>query len=261
MASSIDCEFADGLAILSLTQPERGNPWDQRLVVELKERVLWLWRYTGLRCVLLRAQGRDFSFGGDLRSFDEPAQGLPALVHAWTADLHVALQRLWTLPVPVVAQVQGAVMGGAVSMVAGCDVVVASHDSRFGSAFTRIGLACDSGTSATLAARMGMARARRFVLLAEVLDSAQAMACGLVDEVVPPDQLALRCHALARQLAQGPTMAYGEIKGLFLQAGAAHLQAQLEAEAMAMARVAATQDAREGIAARLGKRAAVFIGS
>lgn len=252
--------FEDGLAVLTLTQPDRGNPLDRALISELKEHVLWLWQCDGLRCVLLRAQGRDFSFGGDLRAFHAPPGGLPALVHEWTADLHMALQRLWALPVPLVAQVQGAVMGGSLSLVAGCDVVVAAQESRFGSAFARIGLSCDSGTSATLTARMGMARARRFVLLAEVLDSDAAMAAGLVDLVVPLERLADEAGAMARQLARGPTRAYGEIKRLFLRAGALQLQSQLEEEALAIARVAATQDAAEGIDALLARRAAAFAG-
>lgn len=260
MTSSLASSFDEGLAVLTLTQGERGNPLDRALIDELKERVLWLWQCEGLRCVLLRAEGRDFSFGGDLRSFDAPVGGLPALVHRWTADLHMALQRLWALPVPVVAQVQGAVMGGSLSVVAGCDVVVAAQDSRFGSAFARIGLSCDSGTSATLTSRMGMARARRFVLLAEVLDSQAALAAGLVDMVVPGERLAEEAGTLARQLARGPTRAYGEIKRLFMRAGSAQMQSQLEEEALAIARVAATRDAAEGIGALLAKRAAVFEG-
>lgn len=250
----------DGLAVLTLTQPGRGNPLDRACITELKECVHWLWQCEGLRCVLLRAQGRDFSFGGDLRSFHAPPGGLPALVDEWTADLHMALQRLWALPVPLVAQVQGAVMGGSLSLVAGCDVVVAAQESRFGSAFARIGLSCDSGTSATLSARMGMARARRFVLLAEVLDSDAAMAAGLVDIVVPLEQLEGEAGTWARQLAQGPTRAYGEIKRLFLRAGLSQLQSQLEEEALAIARVAATNDAAEGIDALLARRAAAFTG-
>jgi 2-(1,2-epoxy-1,2-dihydrophenyl)acetyl-CoA isomerase len=258
--TALACTFEDALAVLTLTQPERGNPLDRALIDELKERVHWLWQCEGLRCVLLRAQGRDFSFGGDLRSFHSPPGGLPALVHDWTSDLHMALQRLWALPVPLVAQVQGAVMGGSLSLMAGCDLVVASQESRFGSAFARIGLSCDSGTSVTLTARMGMARARRFVLLAEVMGSEQAKAAGLVDVVVPLERLDEEADTMARQLARGPTRAYGEIKRLFLRAGASQLHSQLEEEALAIARVAATQDAAEGIAAMLAKRAVVFRG-
>ena len=260
MAQSLAFELADGLATLTLTQAERGNPIDRALIAELKSCVLRLWREPELRCLLLRAEGRDFSYGGDLRSFQAPAEGLPALVGAWTADLHMALQRLWALPVPIVAEVQGAVMGGALSLVAGCDIVMAGVGSRFGSAFARIGLSCDSGTSATLSGRMGMARARRFVLLAEVLDSAAAQQAGLVDIVVADEQLGSEARAMANRLAQGPTCAYGEIKGLFQRAGAVLLHSQLEEEALAITRVAATEDAREGIAALLEKRAAVFVG-
>jgi len=259
MSNSLACETADGLAILTLTQPERGNPLDRVLIDELKARVLALWGEPGLRCVLLRAKGRDFSFGGDLRSFRDPPEGLPALVQDWTADLHVALQRFWALPVPIVAQVQGAVMGGSLSLVAGSDVVVAARGSRFGSAFARIGLSCDSGTSATLAVRMGVARARRFVLLSEVLDSEAALEAGLVDLVFEAESLADEAGALARRLAQGPTLAYGEIKGLFRLAGA-RLQEQLEAEALAIARVAASDDSCEGISALLDKRRPAFRG-
>jgi 2-(1,2-epoxy-1,2-dihydrophenyl)acetyl-CoA isomerase len=172
----------------------------------------------------------------------------------------MALQRLWALPVPLVAPVPGAVLGGSLSLMAGCDLVVASQESRFGSAFARIGLSCDSGTSVTLTARMGMARARRFVLLAEVMGSEQAKAAGLVDVVVPLERLDEEADTMARQLARGPTRAYGEIKRLFLRAGASQLHSQLEEEALAIARVAATQDAAEGIAAMLAKRAVVFRG-
>ena len=260
MTASLTTTFEGGLASLTLTQPERGNPLDRAFIDELKERVLWLWQCEGLRCVLLRAEGRDFSFGGDLRSFHAPPGGLPRLVHEWTADLHVALQRLWALPVPLVAQVQGAVMGGSLSLMAGCDVVVAAQDCKFGSAFARIGLSCDSGTSATLTARMGMARARRFVMLAEVLGSEAALAAGLIDVVVPRERLAQEAEKIAHQFANGPTRAYGEIKRLFMRAGSAQLQSQLEEEALAIARVSATQDAAEGIQALLEKRAAVFVG-
>lgn len=259
MAPSLDLDLEAGLATVTLTQPERGNPLDRELITALKACVLALWSEPGLRAILIRAQGRDFSYGGDLQAFRAPEQGLPALVQDWTADLHMALQRLWALPVPIVAEVQGAVMGGSLSLVAGSDIVVAASGSRFGSAFARIGLSCDSGTSATLSARMGVARARRFVLLAEVLDCQAALTAGLVDLVVPADRLAQEAQELARSLASGPTRAYGEVKALF-RLGGATLQAQLEAEALAIARIAATDDAREGITALLEKRAARFRG-
>jgi 2-(1,2-epoxy-1,2-dihydrophenyl)acetyl-CoA isomerase len=107
---------------------------------------------------------------------------------------------------------------------------------------------------------MGVARARRFVLLAEVLGASEALACGLADRVLPDAQLQDEALVLARKLAHGPTLAYGEIKRLFLKAGSAQLQAQLEDEALTLARVAASADAQEGIAAMLEKRKPEFRG-
>jgi 2-(1,2-epoxy-1,2-dihydrophenyl)acetyl-CoA isomerase len=97
-------------------------------------------------------------------------------------------------------------------------------------------------------------------MLAEMLNAPEALAVGLVDRIVPDAQLQDEALALARKLAAGPTLAYGEIKRLFMKAGAAQLQAQLEDEALTLARVAAGADAQEGIAAMVEKRKPVFQG-
>jgi 2-(1,2-epoxy-1,2-dihydrophenyl)acetyl-CoA isomerase len=258
--SSIRIETQGGLAIVSLTQPARGNPFDGDFSRDFKQAFSDLWDASGLRAVLLRADGANFSFGGDLKKFYPERANLAPLVRRWTADLHMGLQRAWQLPVPIVAAVQGFAMGGAVALVAGCDIVLAGESARLGSAFAQLGFSCDSGSSATLTARMGIARARRFVLLAEVLSSRDALQAGLVDRVMADDKLQDEALALAQSLAQGPTLAYGEIKRLFLRAGAANLQAQLEDEALTLARVSASSDAQEGIAAMVERRKPVFRG-
>jgi 2-(1,2-epoxy-1,2-dihydrophenyl)acetyl-CoA isomerase len=258
--SSIRLEVRDGLAVVSLTQPARGNPIDGEFSREFKQVFLDLGDRADVRAVLLRAEGPNFSFGGDLKKFHPERANLAPLVRRWTADLHMGLQRAWQLPVPIVAAVQGFAMGGAVAVLAGCDVVLAGASARFGSAFAGLGFSCDSGSTATLTARMGMARARRFVLLAELLDSGSALEAGLVDKVVDDDKLQDEALALARKLASGPTLAYGQIKRLFLRAGAAQLEAQLEDEALTLARVSSTKDAQEGVAAMVERREPAFCG-
>jgi len=108
--------------------------------------------------------------------------------------------------------------------------------------------------------RMGLARARKFLLLNETLDAAGALAAGLADEVVAADQLTARADAVARQLAAGPTKAFGEIRRLLLSAEDQPLEAQLELEAQALSRTASTADAREGLTAFAQKRRPVFVG-
>lgn len=257
---SIRVELQDGLAILSLAQPARGNPFDGGFARDFRQVASDLLNCAGLRAVLLRADGANFSFGGDLKVFYPARDRLPPLVREWTSDLHMGLQRFWRLPVPVVTAVQGFAMGGGVALLAGCDVVIAGASTRIGSAFAQLGFSCDSGSSVTLSARMGVARARRFVLLAEVLGSEEAQRVGLVDQIVADAQLQEDALALARMLAAGPTVAYGETKRLFMQAGAAQLEAQLEDEALTLARVSATLDAQEGIAAQVEKRKPAFQG-
>ena len=243
--SSIRVEMQAGLAIVTLAQPERGNPIDGDMGRDFKQVFMDLWNEPSLRAVLLRADGKNFSFGGDLKHFYPQLDNLAPLIRAWTADFHMGLQRAWQLPVPIVVAVQGWAMGGAAAMLAGCD---------------KIGFSCDSGSSVAFTARMGVARARRFVMLGEVLGSQEALQTGLVDRVVPDADLQAQALALAQECADGPTLAYGEIKRLFLRAGAAHLESQLELEAMALARVAVSADAKEGIAAQVERRRPVFRG-
>ncbi len=254
----IRVEHREGLAIVSLAQPDRGNPFDGDFTRGFREVACDLWDRSDLRAVLLRADGANYSFGGDLKSFAPVKSELAPLVRRWTADLHMGLQRFWHLPVPIVTAVQGFAMGGGAALLAGCDVVIAGESTRIGSAFAQLGFSCDSGSSATLTARMGTSRARRFVLLAEVLKSAEALQCGLVDRVVADAALQDEALALATQLAQGPTLAYGEIKRLFLRAGSAQLEAQLDDEALTLARVSASADAQEGITAMVERRKPVF---
>lgn len=264
--SSIQIERRGALAVLSMVQAERGNPIDDAFTSDFKQAASALWDAGTpagggwLRGVLLRGEGPNFSYGGDLKSFAPVRHELGPLVRRWTADLHVGLQRFWQLPVPVVAAVQGFAMGGGLAVAAGCDVVVAGSGARFGSAFAQLGFSCDSGSTVTLSARMGLARARRFVLLAEMLNATEALQAGLVDKIVADDQVQAEALALAERLAAGPTLAYGEVKRLFRQMGGNLLTAQLEDEALTLARVAASADAGEGIGAMLERRKPVFKG-
>jgi 2-(1,2-epoxy-1,2-dihydrophenyl)acetyl-CoA isomerase len=111
-----------------------------------------------------------------------------------------------------------------------------------------------------LSRRMGLARARRFLLLNETLSAPDALAVGLVDEVVTADQLQARAQTVARQLAAGPTRAFGEIRRLLLSAQDQPLETQLELEAQALARIAGTSDARDGLTAFAQKRKPEFQG-
>lgn len=256
----IRLDIEHGIATVTFVQAARGNPIDGPCCRAFREMALALWNVAGLRAVHLRAEGANFSFGGDIKAFHPVRDRLGGLIREWTADLHTGLQRFWQLPVPVVAEVQGFAMGGAVGVMAGCDFVLAGASAKFGSAFAQLGFSCDSGSSVTLSQRLGVARAKRFMMQPGIHDSAQALAMGLVDEVVADAGLADAARARVEALAAGPTLAYGEIKRLFLRSTERTLEAQLEDEALTLARIAGSADAQEGIAAMAERRKPVFQG-
>ena len=161
---------------------------------------------------------------------------------------------------PLVGAVHGVCAGGMASFMAGVDLLVAAEEARIVAAYAGIGYSCDAGSSIMLTRRMGLSRARRYLLLNETLDAKTALAAGLADEVVPAAQLLERARTLTEKLAAGPTRALGETRRLLLSATDQPLETQLELEAQALARTAQTEDAREGLAAFTAKRKPTFTG-
>ena len=258
--ASMQIEFEDGVARLTFTDAERGNPIDGRFCSELLEVAIQLSGRRDVRAVIVSAQGRAFSYGGEIGGLVQDLDELPRNILRWTADLHSAIARLQRIDAPIVAVVHGVCAGGMAAFVAGCDIVVANEQASFHAAYPGIGFSCDAGATYMLSRRMGPARARRFLLLNEALDSEASRDAGLIDELVTGEGLAARAEAVARRLATGPTRAYGEIRRLFLTVNEQSLEGQLELEAQALSRVASSADAREGLIAFAAKRTALFRG-
>jgi 2-(1,2-epoxy-1,2-dihydrophenyl)acetyl-CoA isomerase len=251
---------ADGLARIELVRAALRNRIDAEFCGDLRSLALELGTRRDIRAALITAQGEYFSVGGDIDTFASDRGRLPVRVRDWTADLHGALTRLLTMDPPLVAAVQGTVAGGAASLVAACDVVCIASAARISAAYPLIGFSADLGATFTLAARMGLARARRFLLLGETLDAQAALEVGLADRVCAAESLQSESEAIARRLASGPTKALGEIRRLMLTALGRPLESQLEAEAQAQVRIAGTLDAWEGVVAFRARRRPSFRG-
>lgn len=258
--TSFICDVVDGLAHLVLNQPDRGNPVDGVFCREFNLAMAELSEREDVRAVLISARGKLFSVGGDIAAFERQGDGLPVMIKNWTADLHAAMVQMTRMRAPVVAAVHGHVAGGSVSLMAAADLVVIGKSVRIASAFARIGFSPDTGSTMTLTARMGPARAKRFFLLAETLDAVAAQSAGLVDFVVGDADVMAEAERISRELAAGPTEAYGGIKRLFLQAPRRSFESQLEDEAQTLAAISKTADAREGIKAFRDKRTPNFQG-
>jgi 2-(1,2-epoxy-1,2-dihydrophenyl)acetyl-CoA isomerase len=244
----------DGIGRLTFTDPARGNPVDGVMCRELRQVADMIAGRADVRALLVTAEGPAFSYGGDIAAFVRNLDDLPALIGDWVADLNAAIVRLQALDAPIIAAVQGVCAGGMAGFAAGADIVVASREVQFVAAYAGIGFCCDAGASITLARRIGPARATRYFLLNETIRGDEAMALGLVDELVDQAALAERGEQIARRIARGPTRAFGEIRRLLRSAATEPLETQLALEARALVRCAGSAEAREGITAFAARR-------
>lgn len=253
-------EIKDSVAHITLNQADRGNPLDRGFSDQLNQLATLCSVNPDVRSVLIDARGRFFSVGGDLNALASDRAELAHFVSAATADLHMAISRLARLNAPVVVAVHALAAGGAVALLAGADFVLAAPEAKFYAAFLGIGIVSDSGGSYFLPRRMGSRRATQFLMLNETLTAQQAVECGLINRVVDPGTLSDEAWQLASRLAQGPTLAFGELKNLLIASENETLEAQLENEARAMARVTRTDDAWNAMQAVLAKKKATFKG-
>jgi len=215
-----------------------------------------------VRAAVLAGTGKAFCVGQDLSEHaaaldKDPATALDTVREHYNP----IVTALTTMPKPVVAAVQGTCVGAGLGFVLACDFAVVAEAAVLGTAFTGIGLTCDSGLSVTLPAAIGMARARALLLRPAVFSAEQAVSWGLPFELVPADQVAATAAALATELAAGPTAAFAETKRLLIDGLSRPLADSIEAEAAAQARLGTTDDHVSAVLAFLAKQKPSFQGS
>jgi len=257
---SFELKISDGVGHVTLNQPERGNPFDLRFCTEISQIASELDENSDVRSVLIDAHGKYFSVGADLKTMARNRDDLPRFIKNATAGLHMALSRLARMDAPVVVAVHGLSVGGSVALAAAADFCLAGRSARFYAAYTGIGLVPDGGGSTFIPRRVGVRRAAEFLMRNQTWTAEQAYDFGLVGTVCDDDQLGHEAWELAVELAQGPTVAFGEIKNLLNSTWEQPLEAQMEKEARAMARVTRTEDAWKAIDTVLQKNKPTFHG-
>jgi 2-(1,2-epoxy-1,2-dihydrophenyl)acetyl-CoA isomerase len=174
--------------------------------------------------------------------------------------LHTAIQRFARMKAPLVIAVNGNAGGAGLSLALIGDLTLAGESTRFTVAYTRVGLTPDGSSSYYLPRMVGLKRAMELMLTNRTVSAREAEAMGMITRVVPDADLHQQAAAIAHELAQGPTQAFGGVKRLLYTSPNNPLYEQMEIETAIIAETSRTADAREGIAAFLGKRAAKFGG-
>lgn len=251
----------DGVGHLRLNRPEAANGMDVPFLRALYEAVMTAHGQPALRALVLSGEGRHFCAGGDVKTFAAQGEALPDYLREATSWLQVSAQGLLNLQAPVIAAVHGfAAGGGGFGLVCAADLVLAAESAKFMPGATRVGMAPDAGSTVTLAQIVGVRKAMEIFLTNPTLSAAEALEIGLVTRVVPDATLHDEALALARALAQGAPRALAATKRLVWSGLGGRVEAQLPEEARTVAELSGTADAREGLAAVIERRPAVFTG-
>lgn len=249
-------DVQEGVATITLDRPEANNAINGQIARELMDVSLRCDQDPGVRAALLLGEGDRFCVGGDLKEFREQGDDAPRHLKEMLVYFHAAVSRFARMNAPLIVGVHGAAAGAGMSLVCMSDIALASPSATFVMAYTRAGLTPDGSSTYYLARVVGLHRALDLTLTNRRLTAEEALEWGLVSRVV--DDVKSEAEALAKELANGATLALGTAKKLLHLGWREPLETQMEHEAEAIARMIASPDGQEGIAAFVEKREPKF---
>jgi len=258
---SIQFKIENGIALLTLSRPDRLNSFTQAMHLEVRDALDKLQADRSVRVLVLTGAGRGFCAGQDLsdRAVDPgaPSVDLGESVEKFYAPLVLTLKNL---PMPVICAVNGVAAGAGANLALACDIVLAAKSASFIEAFSKLGLIPDTGGTWHLPRLIGHARAMGLALLGEKLSAEKAEEWGLIWRCVPDEALMGEALAMAEHFAAAPTKGLAFTKRAIQASYTNTLEDQLQLEAGMMRELGYSHDYREGVAAFMAKRPAQFKG-
>jgi 2-(1,2-epoxy-1,2-dihydrophenyl)acetyl-CoA isomerase len=262
---TIEYSVTDAVAIVCLNRPDERNAIDMRMAEETLDVDRRIAADNAIRSVLICGNGPALSVGGDIDYFlsqspSAPGDQFGALFAQMTTPFHEAFRILSRLDAPIVTAAHGAVAGGGLGYVYAADLVIAAEGTRFVTAFAALGLSGDGGGTWHLPRLIGSRRAAEAYLRNRPIEATEALQWGLINEIVPDDELRPRAEALTRELANGPTRGFGRMRALLRDTWGNDLSTQLQAETEALRHTGDTADAVRAINDFAEKRRPEFTG-
>ena len=255
-------ELRERVAVITMNRPEALNALSLQLTKDLDVAI----RHAisdNARAILLTATGRAFCSGGDLREMQAMAQKegrIEAFLEEPLKALHEVILLIRETPAPFVAAVNGACAGAGTNFALACDIVIAAESASFNEAFVRIGLSPDCGGSYFLPRAIGEKLAAEMFMTGESVTAERAAQFGMINKVVPADDLMTEAMKMADRLAAAPTGSIGRIKQMLNASFANDLRQQLELEHECQIESGRSDDFKEGVAAFFEKRIPQFSG-
>ena len=242
MTEHVRVERDGAVLAITLARPERRNAITVAMYAALADAIESAADDPAIRVITIRGEGQDFAAGNDLADFLEAPQRDGSEIPVWRL-----LRALAECETPIVAAVHGNCVGIGTTMLLHCDLVVADPSARFAMPFVDLALVPEAASSLIFPRLAGRRRAARYLLLCEPFGAEEALAIGLVDEVVPADAVFSRAMEYAGQFAKGPSAAYAAAKRAIDGGLDTDLRTGLDLEADLFAALFATDDQRIGM--------------
>ncbi len=249
----------NGVATITLNRPSSLNAFNDDLIQETADAFKQAGRAKEVRCVVITGNGRAFSSGQDLGDVQARGNSFSISDHL-RHGYHKLIKQMVSLEKPIVGAINGVAAGAGCGVALATDVRIASDKASFMLAFSKVGLVPDSGTNWFLPRIIGYARAYEMAITAEKLPATKALEWGMVNRVVPAEQLMSEATAWASRLANGATLAFGLTKRAMNRAWNSSLEEALTYEAYLQEMAARSHDYQEGVMAFWEKREAQFKG-
>lgn len=248
--------------VVTLNRPESKNSFSFAMIKELGDHFQRLTLEDEVRAVIITGTGQGFCTGADLSGPDNrPDINLPVGMRLTTQWYSRVVGGIMNLEKPVIGAINGVAAGAGINFALSCDVLIASEAARFIQVFVRRGLVADMGGTFFLPRLIGLARAKELMFSGEEVDARRALELGLVNRVVPAEELMASAMEMAQRLAHGPTRAIGMMKNMLNRSFESNLESALEREAALQGIAVSTGDVREGIMSFFEKRPPDFTGS
>lgn len=254
-------ESSGGIARITLNRPDRLNSFNVAMHEEVRDALQRIRSDDSSRVLVLTGAGRGFCAGQDLGD-RAVAPGSKSVDLGESIELRYKplVMSLRTLPMPVIAAVNGVAAGAGANIALACDIVIAAKSASFIQSFSRLGLVPDSGGTWTLPRLVGTARAIGLAFLGDKLSAEQAAQWGLIWRCVEDAELADTIDQLAAHFAQAPTRGFARTKDAIYGSAGRTLEQQLDVERDYQRELGNTADYAEGVSAFMGKRAPRFTG-
>ena len=263
--SDLELLIENGVAILTMNRPDARNALSMDMRKLLCQALHEVELDATVRCVVLKGEGDHFMAGGDVKGMGESIKKSPKEIKKEFMlrihDLHPIMFAMRRMPKPIIASCRGAAAGAGVSIALACDLVIASEEAFFTLAYCKIGTSPDGSSSFHLPRAVGIKKAMEIALLGDRFDANTAKDIGMINFVVPSNDLESETKKLAERLAGGPTHVYGNTKALFYRSLENEFESQLQAEAEYFSDCASRNDFKEGVTAFIEKRSPNFTGN